>query len=154
MQTNEWFETTVALDQMQDDGMTKSVTQKYLVNAISFTEAEDRIVKEVSPFTSGNLDVKAVRKCRIADLFPSTEERADVWFRVRVALITIDEKTQEEKETMITVMVQSTTFDEALKAFHNGMKGSLMDYRVVKLEETKILDVFLYEKSVAETKTD
>ena len=57
MEMNSWFETTVAIDQMQDDGTTKSVNLKYLVDAFTFTEAEDRIIEEVKPFTRGNLEV-------------------------------------------------------------------------------------------------
>lgn len=146
MELNAWFECTVAIDQMQDDGYTKAVTQKYLVDAISFKEAEDRIIEEVAPYADGNFDVKAVKKVRISELFTNDSATADRWYRVKAVFITIDEKTQMEKETPAAIMVQSATFADALADFNNGMKGSMVDYRIVGITETKILDVFKYQK--------
>ena len=150
MDLNAWFECTVAIDQVQDDGTTKAVTQKYLVNALSFTEAEDRIIEEVKPFTKGNLDVKAVKKVRIAEIFQNETGEAGTWYRVKAVFITIDEKTQAEKETPFVVMVQSASFSNALADFEKGMRGSLADYRIVGITETKILDVYKYVKKSAE----
>ena len=146
MELNVWFECTVAIDQMQEDGITKAVTQKYLVDALSFKEAEDRIIEEVAPFTSGNLDVKAVKRVRVSELFENTSGVADKWYRIKIVLVTIDEKTCKEKETPNVIMVQSASFADALADFNNGMKGSMMDYRIVSITETKILDVFKYVK--------
>ena len=150
MDLNAWFECTVAIDQVQDDGTTKAVTQKYLVNALSFTEAEDRIIEEVKPFTKGNFDVKAVKKVRIAEIFPNETGEAGTWYRVKAVFITIDEKTQAEKEAPFVVMVQSASFSNALADFEKGMRGSLADYRIVSITETKILDVYKYVKKSAE----
>ena len=150
MDLNAWFECTVAIDQVQDDGTTKAVTQKYLVNALSFTEAEDRIIEEVKPFTKGNLDVKAVKKVRIAEIFQNETGEAYTWYRVKAVFITIDEKTQAEKEAPFVVMVQSASFSNALADFEKGMRGSLADYRIVGITETKILDVYKYVKKSAE----
>ena len=150
MDLNAWFECTVAIDQVQDDGTTKAVTQKYLVDALSFTEAEDRIIEEVKPFTKGNLDVKAVKKVRIAEIFQNETGEAGTWYRVKAVFITIDEKTQAEKETPFVVMVQSASFSNALADFEKGMRGSLADYRIVGITETKILDVYKYVKKSAE----
>ncbi len=146
MELNVWFECTVAIDQMQEDGITKAVTQKYLVDALSFKEAEDRIIEEVAPFTSGTLDVKAVKRVRVSELFENTSEAADKWYRIKIVFVTIDEKTQKEKETPSVIMVQSASFADALADFNNGMKGSMADYRIVSITETKILDVFKYVK--------
>ena len=150
MDLNAWFECTVAIDQVQDDGTTKAVTQKYLVDALSFTESEDRIIEEVKPFTNGNLDVKAVKKVRIAEIFPNETGEADTWYRVKAVFITIDEKTQAEKEAPFVVMVQSASFSNARADFEKGMRGSLADYRIVSITETKILDVYKYVKKSAE----
>lgn len=146
MDLNAWFECTVAIDQMQEDGITKAVTQKYLVDAISFKEAEDRIIEEVKPFACGTIDVKAVKKVRIAEIFPNTAENADTWYRVKSVFITIDERTQTEKETPYVIMVQSPSFADAVADFQKGMSGSMVDYRIVGIAETKILDVYPYKK--------
>lgn len=144
MDVNYWFECTVSIDQVQNDGMTKKVSQKYLVSAFSFKEAEDKIIEEVSPFTSGSLDVDAVKKVKINDFFYG---EGDVWYKVKTMLITLDEKTQAEKETPVCTMVLSSSFKEALKTFMTKMKDSLCDFRIVKVEETKILDVFAHNNN-------
>ena len=143
MEMNQWFECTVAIDQMQDDGVTRKVSHKSLVDALSFTDAEVRIVKEMAPFTSGDLEVKAVKRVRIAEIFTG---EGDLWFRVKAVFITIDEKTQAEKEVPYVIMVQSASFTQAVQAFMDGMKGSLMDYRIVAITETKIEEVYPYQK--------
>ena len=66
---SQWFETKVKYDKtMLDTGAIKSVTEPYLVDALSFTEAEARITKEMEPFVSGELTVTAVRKVRFEDV--------------------------------------------------------------------------------------
>ena len=64
-----WFECRVKYDKMLENGMQKKVTEPYLVDALSFTEAEARIIEEVSPFISGEFSVSAVKR--------ATQERAD-----------------------------------------------------------------------------
>lgn len=149
MEMNSWFETTVAIDQMQDDGTTKSVNLKYLVDAFTFTEAEDRIIEEVIPFTRGNLEVKAVKRVRIAEIFPNDRDECDKWYRVKSVFIMIDEKTQAEKETPFVAMVQSSSVAQSICDFEKGMKGSLVDFRIIAVAETKIEDVFEYKAKPA-----
>ena len=144
MEMNSWFETKVKLDVMQDSGMTKSETFVYLVDALTFKEAEDRIIEECKPFTSGNLEVAAVKKVRINDMFLSDEDTADRFYRVKLAIVTIDEKTQTEKETPVVLMVQASDFEDAVNRLKKEMSGSLMDWRIVNFTETKIEDVYQY----------
>lgn len=144
MEMNFWFETKVKMDVMQNDGMTKSETFVYLVDALTFKEAEDRIIEECKPFTSGNLEVAAVKKVRINDMYLSDEDTADRFYRVKLAIVTIDEKTQTEKETPIVLMVQASDFEDAVNRLKKEMSGFLMDWRIVNFTETKIEDVYQY----------
>ena len=144
MEINSWFECKVKMDTMKDDGTTKPETFSYLVDALNFTEAESRIIEEVTPFCSGNLDVTDIKRVKYAEIFPSDAEMADKWYKVRCLLITIDEKTQTEKEIANNMLVQAGTFYEAVENFDMGMKGSMMDYRIASLQETKLMDVFRY----------
>jgi hypothetical protein len=116
----------------------------YLVDALNFTEAESRIIEEVKPYTSGNLDVTDIKRVKYTEIFASDNDMADKWYKVRCLFMTIDEKTQTEKEIANNMLVQAGTFHEAVRNFDNGMKGSLMDYRIATLQETKIMDVFRY----------
>lgn len=144
MEMNFWFETKVKMDVMQNDGMTKSETFVYLVDALTFKEAEDRIIEECKPFTSGNLEVAAVKKVRINDMYLSDEDTADRFYRVKLAIVTIDEKTQTEKETPVVLMVQASDFEDAVNRLKKEMSGSLVDWRIVNFTETKIEDVYQY----------
>lgn len=146
METNQWFEIKVKMDVMQEDGTTKSMPFRYIVDALNFTEAEARVIEEVKPYTSGSLDVEVEKKVRLAEIFPSTDEVDDKWYKVKLLYVTIDEKTHTEKETPANILVQAGDFHKAVKNLEKGMSGSLMDWRIVKLEETQIVDVFAYKR--------
>ena len=124
--------------------LTNKETFVYLVDALNFTEAESRIIEEVKPYAHGNLDVTDIKRVKYAEIFTSDSDVADRWYKVRCLFITIDEKTQTEKEIANNMLVQASTFHEAVENFDKGMKGSLMDYRIASLQETKIMDVFRF----------
>ena len=110
---SQWFETKVKYDKtMLDTGAIKSVTEPYLVDALSFTEAEARITKEMEPFVSGELTVTAVRKVRFEDVL--YHEGGDRWYKVKINMITIDEKTGAEKRSASFSLVQASEFKLAL----------------------------------------
>lgn len=136
----QWIKTSVRFDKMQENGTLKRVTEPYLVDALSFTEAEARIIEEVKPYISGEFTVSAVAKSKIAEIF--WNENADRWYQVKVAFITIDEKTAAEKRNVSVIMVQACDFNNALENFLDGMKGTMADFEIVSITETNIVDVF------------
>lgn len=153
MEINSWFECKVKMDVVKEDGTTKLCMFVYLVDALNCTEAEKRIIEEVKPYTVGNLDVTDIKRVKFAEIFPCDSEVDDKWYKVRCLFITLDEKTQEENEIANSMLVKAGTFHAAVKNFDKCMNGSLMDYRIVSVQETKIVDVFRYvahEKGEAE----
>lgn len=96
---NEWFECSVRYEKTLENGMQKYVSEPYLVEAISFTEAEQRFIEEIQPFMSGEYEVKAVSKRKISELFEDDKELADKWFKCKVAFVTLDERSGIEKRT-------------------------------------------------------
>lgn len=151
MELNSWFECKVKMDVMKEGGITKPETFTYLVDALNFTEAEARILEETASYSSGNLEVANIKKVKYAEIFPSDSDAADKWYKVRCLFITLDEKTQTEKEIGNNMLVQAANFHDALKNFDTGMRGTMMDYRIAGIQETKILDVF---KFVVKTRTE
>lgn len=138
---NQWFETKVKYDKtMLDTGAIKSVTEPYLVDALSFTEAEARITKEMEPFVSGELTVTAVRKVRFEDVL--YHEGGDRWYKVKINMITIDEKTGAEKRSASFSLVQASEFKLALDYFLEAMKSVLFDFEIVNITEMAYIDVF------------
>ncbi|MDE6803310.1 MAG: DUF4494 domain-containing protein, partial [Muribaculaceae bacterium] len=120
-----WFECKVKYDRMQENGMVKKVNEPYLVDALSFTEAESRIIEEVKPFISGDFSISAVKKTKISEIF--FDETADKYYMVKVNFITPDEKTGVEKKTANFMLVAASDFKGALDRFEQGMAGTLGD---------------------------
>ena len=137
---SQWFETKVKYDKtMLDTGAIKSVTEPYLVDALSFPEAEARITKEMEPFVSGELTVTAVRKVRFEDVL--YHEGGDRWYKVKINMITIDEKTGAEKRSASFSLVQASEFKLALDYFLEAMKSVLFDFEIVNITEMAYIDV-------------
>lgn len=137
---SQWFETKVKYDKTLETGAMKTVTEPYLVDALSFTEAEARITEEMEPYISGEFVVTAVRKMNLADIF--WKEGGDRWYKVKINMITIDEKTAAEKKTASFSLVQAGDFKQALKSFMEGMKDTMIDFEIASITETALMDVF------------
>lgn len=135
-----WFECKIRYDKTQENGSIKKVTEPYLVDALSFTEAEARIIEEQAPFVSGEVDVNAVKRTKIGEIF--FDDSADKWYLVKVAFITIDEKTAVEKRSVSQVLVAGSDFKGAYDNFMEGMKGTMADFEIVSIAETPIMDVY------------
>ncbi len=140
-----WFECKVRYVKLQQNGTPKTVTEPYLVDAVSFTEAEARIIEVVTPYISGAFSIPAIKKTNIAEIFP--DPSCDKWWLVKYNTITFQEKTGVEVRTAVHVMVQADTQQGATDRFNEGMKGTLADYEIEKVAETKIMDVYPYDHS-------
>jgi hypothetical protein len=127
-----------------DNGMNKKVTEPYLVDALSFTEAEARIIEEMTPFISGEFTVSDIKRANYSELFPCEEDSADRWFKCKLVFITLDEKSGAEKKTSTLVLVQAADLRDAVKKLDEGMKGTMADYQITSVAETAIMDVYPY----------
>ena len=141
---NEWFECKVKYERTMDDGKVKKVNEPYLVDALSFTEAEERIIEERKHYMSGEFQVSDIKRVRYAELFETDDESADRWFKVKLTFITLDEKTGAEKKTSQNVLVQAADLRDAVKRLDEGMKTSMMDYVISSVAESPLLDVYHY----------
>ena len=110
-----WFECKIRYEKIAENGMNKKVTEPYLVDALSFTEAESRIIEEITPFISGEFTVSDIKRANYSELFPSDEEAADRWFKCKLYFITLDEKSGAEKKTATNVLVQAADLRDAVK---------------------------------------
>lgn len=175
---NCYFECTVRYGKMNQNGNVKKVTEKYIVDAMSFTEAEAYIIQAITPYMSGEYAITAIKKTKIAEVFTTSQaslaigkNRTDVekalinkdaklleittsieslmqevdsrWFLVKVAFITIDEKTAVEKRSVSQILVESSDIAAARERFNEGMKGTLSDYDIESISDTKYMDVFI-----------
>ncbi|MDE5773676.1 MAG: DUF4494 domain-containing protein [Muribaculaceae bacterium] len=135
-----WFECKVRYDKMQENGSVKKVNEPYLVDALSFTEAESRIIEEMKPYIKGDFTVSAVKKTKIAEIF--FDERGDKYYMVKYNMLMLDEKTGNEKKSAVYSLVQAGDFEMALANFLESMKGTMGDYEIASISETLLMDVF------------
>ena len=141
-----WFECKIRYEKTLENGAIKKVTEPYLVDAMSFTEAEARIIQEMSPFMNGEWSVADIKRANYSELFPCEEEAADKWFKVKMVTTIIDEKKQVEKKVSTWKLVQASDLRDAVKKLDEAMKGSLADYELGQVAETAIMDVFFYQE--------
>lgn len=139
-----WFECKIRYEKTMENGLNKKVTEPYLVDALSFTEAEARIIEEMKPFISGEFTVSDIKRANYSEIFVSDEESADKWYHGRLAFITLDEKSGKEKRTYTNVLIQASDIHDAMKKLDEGMKGTMADYQSIALKETPIMDVYPY----------
>ena len=137
-----WFECKIKYEKTAEEGKIVKVGESYLVDAMTFAEAEERINKEMEPFISGEFSVATIRKARINEMFEN--ETGDKWYRCKVFFITLDEEKGIEKKVATTMMVQANNIKEAWDGLQEGMKGSMADYTVAAITETTIMDVYKY----------
>lgn len=135
-----WFETKVRYDKMMENGAVKKVNEPYLVDALTFTEAEARIIEEMTPFISGEFSISAVKKTKISEIF--FDETGDRYYMVKVSFITLDEKSGAEKKTTSMILVQGSDLEGALARFKEGMKGTMADFEIASIVETPLMDVY------------
>lgn len=137
-----WFETKVAYDKTTEDGSTQRVKESYVVNALTFTEAEARITANMQSYISGEFYVTEEKIAQYNDIVFSPSLNADKWYKSKVQLITIDEKTEKEKKTNCYFLVQASSLEEARETVERVMSSSMCDYTIAAIVETKIVDVF------------
>jgi hypothetical protein len=141
-----WILAKVSYGKLLENGMNKKVTESYLVDALSFTEAEARIIKEMTPFVSGEFSVSAVSKSNVYEVFFAEDDLSDsYWFKCKLAFVTVDERTGAEKKQFTHILVQAADLRDAVKRLDVGMKGPMDDYLIASVVETPIMDVYRYE---------
>lgn len=146
--TSTWFECSVIVPKVQDDGNVRNVNEVYTVDALSFTEAETRIIDEMQPYVAdmvGGFQIKNINPAQYKEIFFSENTKDDRWFKVKVAFLAFDEKTMKEKETKMVYLVQADKAETAQSYTNEVMGRGMQDYRIISNVETKIMDVYQHE---------
>ena len=150
---SKYYEVKIQYHKMQEDGKEKKVTEQYVVEALTFTEAESRIIEEMTPYISGEFDVVSEKIAPYNEIFLSDRTDDDKWFISKVGFITLDERTDKEKKQTFRYLVQAATSELALDYTKEMFSHGMSDYSIEAVQDTPILDVFLHEvkKEVVET---
>ena len=143
--TAQWFECKIKYEKVMEDGLKKQVVEQYVIDALSFAEAEQHITEEMSQYISGEFEVADVKKAAYKEVFFDDDNAAsDRWYKAKLDFITIDEKTAKEKRSRVTYLVQATNLNRAMKNVDDVMGGTMIDYDAASISDTKLVDVFEY----------
>ena len=142
---SKFYEVKVQYQKMQDDGKEKKVTEQYVVEALSFTEAESRIIEEMNPYISGDFDIVSEKIAPYNEIFLSDNSTDDKWFVSKVGFITLDEKTAKEKKHTFRYLVQARTSELAMDYTNEMLSHCMSGYSIDSVHDTPTLDVFLCE---------
>lgn len=142
---SKYFEVKIQYQKMLENGKEKKVTEQYVVEAMSFTEAEARIAEEMLPYTDGDLEVVSEKIAPYNEIFISDNSSDDKWFVSKVGFITLDEKTAKEKKQTFRYLVQAATSELAMDYTKEMLSHGMSDYCIDAVQDTPTLDVFLHE---------
>ena len=145
--TANWFECKIRYEKTMDDGLQKKVTEAYVVDALSFSEAEEKIIEEMSSYISGEFNVTDIKKASYGEIFFSDLDSADKWYKAKLQFITLDEKSGKEKRSNVNYLVQAGSFNGAVKNLDEVMGGTMIDYVIISMTETLLMDVFEHKGS-------
>ena len=139
-----WFETKVSYEKSMDDEARKKVKELYVVDALSFTEAERRITEEMTSSISGGFAVTDIRKAVYKEVFFSEDAKADRWYKAKLQFITMDDKTEKEKRSNVYYLVHASSLAGAIRNIESIMGGTMVDYVIASVAETSVMDVYEY----------
>ena len=140
-----WFEVKVRYEQTQEDGMNKMVTETYVYKAEDFGEAYDKATKDMSTSISGEFEITAMKIAQYKEIITQDERTEEKYYRVKVNLIILDEKTQKEKKVACYYLVNADSVEKARKYTDTALSDTMMDYVIEAVQEAKIIDVIFDE---------
>lgn len=143
--TSNWFEVKMRYDKVHEDGYEKKVTESYVVDALSFGEAEKTAIEFLSSYVSGEIQVVNINPMKFQEVFFNEQESCDRYYKAILQFITIDEKTGREKHTQVYYLVQASSFDNCKDTIRTIMDGTMIDYQIASVSETKVIDVIEHE---------
>ena len=144
--TATWFECKIRYEKTMEDGLPKKVSEVYVVDALSFSEAEERIMEEMLPYNLVDIEIVDVKIAPYREVFFADNNLADQWFKAKLSFITIDERTDKEKRTSMMYLVNAGNISSAINNIDKVMSGTMIDYVTTSISATKIFDVFEYKK--------
>ena len=140
MQT--WFKCVVNYVKIDDDGRERKVSEAYLIDAVTYTDAEARMIAQLQTMVRGEFSVKQITKTNIIEIF--SHEDGQWWFIGKISIVTIDEKGGKEKKINNSFLIAADDIQQALKRLEDGLSYILVPYEITSLAVSNIYDVFTY----------
>lgn len=140
-----WYEVKVSYDKTADNGMLAKVKESYLIEGVSYTDAEARTVEELKPFISGEMEIESIVKKKFSEVV--LDGAGDKYYKAKINMVTLDEKSGSEKKQAVVLLIEANDFDTAYKRVNEAVKECVSDCEVVMIQETAIIDVFKDERA-------
>ena len=137
-----YFTTKIRYDKTTDDGSVKKVTESYLLDAVSFSEAEKRITSDMPELISGDFEVSAIAKKDYQEIVLSNNDKDDKYYEVKYKVKEINEYNGKETSTSYVLLVQAFNIETAKRYFDEHMKDTVYDFEVSSLRETDYMDYY------------
>lgn len=136
---NDWYECRVRYEKTLDNGERKKVSETYLVKAVTVSDAESRIIEELTPLIDGEFIVNSVKEASFKEMFVGEGEK---FFICKIVFASFDERSGRERKTSHSILLQADHFGSACKILVDKMHGTASDYEVFSVSESPILDIF------------
>lgn len=139
------YECGVRLYKIQPNGQPKKVTELYLVDALTFTEAEARIIEKVKGEVSEDVEVISLKITNYSEVVTGNgdADERDRWFRVKVNYYP-ESANGAPKKVPSYYILNADSMDDAHKVLADFLRGTVTDYDVATLDETRVIDVYLH----------
>lgn len=142
--TANWFEVKVKYVKVGEDGKEKKVSELYLLDSMSFTEAEAMIIEELKEMIQGDFCIEAIKKSNITELVESKDGNDDKWFKAKVAIIDADSISGKEKRSNQYFLVAGSDVDKSLENLQKALSTYVVPFEIVQVGDSNIMDVFPY----------
>ena len=141
-----YFECSVKFRKTDEEGVNKLVTESYIVSALSFSEAESNINEQMKVYVGEDFKIVNIKLTNYSEI--ATFEDTDKWFKSKISLLYFDEENGKEKKSNTYMLVQA---NDAKNAYDNTiatLKGTISDFTIPSVSETKIVEVFEYKEGI------
>lgn len=142
-----WFQCKVKYTKITEDGKEKKVSEPYLIDAMSFTEAETRIYTELEKLISGDFIITDISRSNIAEIFPNKD--GDRYFKAKTTFVSINEESGKEAKTINYMLVEANNVDGAYKFLKEALSDMIVPFEIPSVSESPIMDVFTYSEEFA-----
>ena len=142
-----YFESTVKYMKVNEDGREKKVSELYLIDAMSFTETEQKSCEELNKITSGDCYITAIKKSKITEVIESNDQNDDRWYKAKVAITDADKVSGKEKSSDQYYLVAAGNINRALDNLERALSAFVVPYEIRSLSDTKFIDVIQYKPS-------
>ncbi|WP_298246034.1 DUF4494 domain-containing protein [uncultured Christiangramia sp.] len=147
-----WYECKVKYRKTHETGESKVTTETYLLDAVSYTEAEARITEEMKTYTSEEFMITNIKVANLSEVHPF--ENSDRWFKSKVSLISYDDESGKERKSNLYMLIQANDVKEAYENTEQALQETMGDYSIPAITESPILDVFPYFSDEEEPTVD